>query len=341
LNSKGENNMDSSQVDRMAELTQRFAKLEPAIDDSPQKEALSILHAMIQQVRREMLRGSLNSNESSSRAFEKDGLLFFTPDVTKATTKWRPRPGVHDNNYQDILQSYRSEYDFVVKEGNYDPALAGKPFLLADERDHDAEPLSFDLVRRAVLKEYGRRFAEYREGGGEPYSVQPPPLLTAGERRSDFARQFAEPLLLVPQRVDPAVHGIAVGKPVTASAALAPYPPRFAADGATGQLRASWQTDPYPAWLKIDLEKPAKIGRIHVYTYWGGGRYYRYNLEVSANDKEWRRVVDRSKNTTPASPNGDDHRFEPITARFVRVNMLYHSLNRGVHIVEVRVFGAE
>lgn len=68
--------MVTSQVDRMAELTQRFGKLESAIDDSPQKEALSILHAMIQEVRRELLKGSLDSSESTSRAFEKVANLY-------------------------------------------------------------------------------------------------------------------------------------------------------------------------------------------------------------------------------------------------------------------------
>jgi hypothetical protein len=53
----------------------------------------------------------------------------------------------------------------VVRDGNYDPSRAGKPFLLEDEKDHPAEPLSFDLVRRAFLKEYTRRYEEYRKAG--------------------------------------------------------------------------------------------------------------------------------------------------------------------------------
>lgn len=89
---------------------------------------------------------------------------------------WYERAGVNENNCQDILKSYRSEYDFVVKDGNYDPGRAGKPFLLADEKAHPAEPLSFDLVHRAFLKEYSRRFEEYTGQGGRPYLVEPPQL---------------------------------------------------------------------------------------------------------------------------------------------------------------------
>ncbi len=277
----------------------------------------------------------------ASRAFEKDDLLFFSPNVTEVSITWRPRSGARDNNYQNILRSYRREYSFVVKDGNYDPARADKPFLLPDEKDHPAEPLSFDLVRRAFLKEYGRRYTKYFEQGGKPYPVEPPLLLTAGQRDSDFVKQFGEPVLVLPRHVDPAVHGLAVNKPVTASAALSPYPPRFAVDGVADHLQTSWQTDPYPAWLKIDLEKPATIDRIHVFPYWGHGRYYRYTVEVSGDGKTWARVADMSGNNTPATPAGDDHRFSPRPARYVRVNMLYHNLNRGVHLVEVRVFEVE
>jgi len=263
--------------------------------------------------------------------FEKEGLLFFTPDVTKASIKWRPKPGAHDNNYQDILRSYRGEFHFVVKDGNYDPQRAGKPFLLAEEKDHPAEPLSFDLVRRAFVKEYGRRYREYTEKGGRPYPVEPPPLLTAQQRRALFDKSFG--------RFEPKMLGIAVGKPATASASLGGYRPELAVDGVADNLQSSWQTDPYPAWLKIDLTKPAAINRIHVYPYWGGGRYYRYTVEVSLDDKTWTQVADMSKNTKPATPKGDDHRFDPQRARYVRVHMLFHNLNKGVHLIEVRVFG--
>ena len=273
----------------------------------------------------------------ASRAFVKNGLIFFTPDVTTASIKWRPRPGAHDGNFQDILKSYRSEFNFVVWDGNYDPARAGKPFLLADEKDLPAEPLSFDLVRRAFLKEYGRRFAEYVKKGGKPYPVEPPALMAAEQRRAAYTARFGEAIPKL-QHVNPAIHGIAVNKPVTASASLATHPPSLAADGVADNLQSSWQTDPYPAWLKIDIEKPATIDRIHVFPYWGGGRFYRYTVEVSLDGKAWGRVGDLSKNRRPAAPEGDDHRFPARRARYVRVNMLHHSLNKGVHIVEVRVF---
>jgi hypothetical protein len=78
-----------------------------------------------------------------------------------------------------------------------------------------------------------------------------------------------------------------------------------------------------------------------VFPYWGSERYYQYTVEVSKDGKSWRRVGDMSNNTRPATPKGDEFRFDPVAARYVRVKVLRHSLNRGVHLVEVKVFGAE
>jgi len=166
------------------------------------------------------------------------------------------------------------------------------------------------------------------EEKGHP--AEPLALLTADQRRTVFVKRFG--------RFDRKALGIAVGNPVTASASLEAYPAGLAVDGVADNLASSWQTDPYPTWLKIDLEKPKKINRVHVFPYWGGQRYCRYSVEVSEDGKAWRQVVDMTRNNAPATPRGDDHRFEAITARYVRVNMLHHNLNSGVHLVEVRVF---
>ncbi len=120
----------------------------------------------------------------------RDGIIYFSPDVATASLKWTEIPGVHRSNYQEILKGYRSEFGFIVTDGNYDPKRAGKPFLLEDEKDHPAEPMSFDLVRKAFLKEYTRRFNQYVAEGGKPYPVEPPPLMTREQRRAAFGRRF-------------------------------------------------------------------------------------------------------------------------------------------------------
>ena len=61
---------------RMAELSQRFTDLEPELQDSPEKEALSILHGMIQESRREMLTGSDQNSNAQDYSFEKIANLY-------------------------------------------------------------------------------------------------------------------------------------------------------------------------------------------------------------------------------------------------------------------------
>jgi len=106
--------------------------------------------------------------------------------MTQATIHWTEIPHVHENTYQHLLKAYRSEYDFIVKDANDDPQRASQPFLLADEKDYPPVPLSFDLVRRAFLKEYRRRYDNYQQAGGEPYVVAAPTFLSAAERVTEY-----------------------------------------------------------------------------------------------------------------------------------------------------------
>ena len=53
--------------------------------------------------------------------------------------------------------------------------------------------------------------------------------------------------------------------------------------------------------------------------------------------KQWKKVLDFSKNTVPATAAGYSGKFEPTEARYVRVNMLKNSANPSVHIVELIV----
>ncbi len=138
----------------------------------------------------------------------------------------------------------------------------------------------------------------------------------------------------------PIDRGIAVGKPATDSGHTEPGgSPANAVDGSASG--GYWAANPYPQWWQVDLEKPAKIDKIQVFTYSGDGRYYQYTVDVSLDGKNWTQVVDFSKNTKIASGRGFVHDFKPIEARYIRVNMLKNSANVGVHLREVRVFAAK
>lgn len=70
--------MTSNQPDRMLELSSRFSELETRINDSPEKEAISILHAMIQESRRELLSSQPGDQDKMDRSLEHVANLYKT-----------------------------------------------------------------------------------------------------------------------------------------------------------------------------------------------------------------------------------------------------------------------
>jgi hexosaminidase len=132
-------------------------------------------------------------------------------------------------------------------------------------------------------------------------------------------------------------------KPVTASSHEGDAVPGYVNDGFAMKdiWRGWWGATPCPQWIKIDLEKPEMVNRVVVFPYWDGGRYYQYIVEVSTDDKQWTKVVDMSKNTARATPEGQESKFDPIQARYIKVTVLKNSANPGAHLVEVRAFGPD
>jgi hypothetical protein len=271
---------------------------------------------------------SFRSN--ATRAFQMAGLIWFTPDVTELSIKWCTKPEAHDHNFQDILKSYRREYNFIVKDANYDPSRAGKAFLLADERDHPAEALSFDLVKRAFLKEYTRRFEASVHKGEKPYPVAPPRLWSKTERKDAFSRTFH-------------ALSLSTGKPASCSSFLPGYPAALANDGLASDKRRFWATDvkqhPGDAWWQVDLQKPSKVNRVVVIGVYGDKRYYGFTVETSLDGNTWSMAADRRDNRAPSTAQGYDCRFEARSVRYIRLTLTHHSINTGRHLVEVMAYG--
>jgi hypothetical protein len=133
---------------------------------------------------------------------------------------------------------------------------------------------------------------------------------------------------------------LCTGKPVETSGAVNPNEkPEFAVDG-YGDIKKFWGTIPAPQWLKVDLQGEFTVDRIGILPYWDNKRYYQYTIEVSCDGKEWTKVVDASQNTEPGTEAGYTHKFTPIKARYVKVNMLKNSDNPAVHLVDLRVYEA-
>lgn len=130
---------------------------------------------------------------------------------------------------------------------------------------------------------------------------------------------------------------LATNKPVKSPGWQENWVPANAVDGIADNT-SGWHADPYPQWLQVDLEKQYSINRIKLYPYYDGRRHYQYTIEVSQNGKDWKQVVDMTKNVKPSTKEGDEHNFAAVQGRYVRVNMLTNSVNPGVHVNELMVF---
>ncbi|MEI7900030.1 MAG: family 20 glycosylhydrolase [bacterium] len=139
---------------------------------------------------------------------------------------------------------------------------------------------------------------------------------------------------------------LTTGKKAAAGQGLPQDTPTPAAEFQAGNLALNgsadkdnhWSLNPYPAWLKVDLEKAAKIDRLQLYCWWGDDRSYKYTIDLSVDDVTWKRVVDASQNTQQTSDQGYRHTFAPTQARYIRVTMLENTANSAVHICELRAY---
>ncbi len=95
---------------------------------------------------------------------------------------------------------------------------------------------------------------------------------------------------------------------------------------------------PAPQQFAVDLEGRKTLDKVVLYTYWDGGRYYQYKIDVSTDGRRWTTVADASKNRTVATEHGYAHPFPPVAARYIRVTMLRNSANPGLHIIELRAY---
>ncbi|MBL7134737.1 MAG: hypothetical protein ISS78_11610 [Phycisphaerae bacterium] len=153
--------------------------------------------------------------DSDAKQARRDGdRIVLSPDATRLTMKFTPRPKAHDGRFQDLLLAYRREVGHWKGKIDDHPAPP-KGFLTAAEQAVGGEPISFDLVLRAYQHEYKRRFDAHVKAGGAVMTVAAPPLLSDEQRRAAFTKQFG--------RVASTPPGIAVGKPATASASLDRY----------------------------------------------------------------------------------------------------------------------
>lgn len=174
--------------------------------------------------------------------------------------------------------------------------------------------------------------------GAEEFEPFETLVLPIAERvdASDLSRVPADANFNDPAKT--ATRNLATDKKVTTSGGWqGSWIPTNAVDGIADNS-SGWHAEPYPQWLQVDLGKSFSVNRIKLYPYYDGRRYYQYTIEVSTDGKQWSSIVDMTKNVEPSSKAGDEHNFDTVQARYIKVNMLNNSSNSGVHINELMVF---
>ncbi|MCB0466363.1 MAG: discoidin domain-containing protein, partial [Aequorivita sp.] len=100
-----------------------------------------------------------------------------------------------------------------------------------------------------------------------------------------------------------------------------------------------WGASPFPQWWSVDLGDEYDLSKLVVFNYYDGIRYYQYDIQGSLNGTNWTTLVDFNTNTTPATSEGNTFNLGNPSARYIRVNMNYNSVNTGVHIIEFEAYG--
>jgi hypothetical protein len=151
---------------------------------------------------------------------------------------------------------------------------------------------------------------------------------------SPEGQRIGRPYDVLIRRTTP-IPNLTLNKPVTVS--TGEDKAKFAVDGMVG-LEHFWDVNDGPQWLAVDLEQVHMLNEIDLYTYWDGGRYYQFFIEVSKDGKNWQEVADMRNNTTKATDQGYRCKFKPQEARYIRATLTKNSANPGLHIVELRAF---
>jgi putative membrane-bound dehydrogenase-like protein len=73
-------------------------------------------------------------------------------------------------------------------------------------------------------------------------------------------------------------------------------------------------------WVTVDLEQPEHVKALRIHWEKGGGISYRYVVETSADNENWKQVVDESKNKK--SGKIKTHKVDAPDTRYVRITFL-------------------
>ena len=160
----------------------------------------------------------------------------------------------------------------------------------------------------------------------------------------DFPYKLPTKKINSPEELFPGWMLLSYNKPVEVSSELPNHPKSYAADE---EIRTYWsaQTGNKDEWISMDLQKVSTVNAVQInyaendMNLFGRADsiYYQYLLEYSTDNKTWKTLVDKTKNTVDASHDYIELKT-PVEARYIRLTN--HRMPSGTFaLAGLRVFG--
>lgn len=197
--------------------------------------------------------------------------------------------------------------DFVVAWANLHHGTRIFSTTLGHNNETVADPRYLDLVTRGLLWACGKLNADY---------LKPAPV----------NEQLLEQIQKSPPKTAPASaasftypDNLAKGKPTSASSEERGKN-NFAPHAVDGKRNTRWCASGggYPQWWQVDLGGLRQVRSLRLT--WESAQSYRYTIDASADGKEWKTVVDQSKNQADGQVRA--HVIAALQTRHLRVNCL-------------------
>ena len=161
----------------------------------------------------------------------------------------------------------------------------------------------------------------------------------------DFPYKLPTKKISSPEELFPGWMLLSYNKPVQVSSELPRHPKTYAADE---EIRSYWsaETGNKGEWISMDLQKISTVNAIQInyaennMNLFGRaeGIYYQYLLEYSTDNKTWKTLADKTKNTTDA-PHDYVELKTPVKARYIRLTN-YRMPSGTFSLAGLRVFGS-
>lgn len=161
----------------------------------------------------------------------------------------------------------------------------------------------------------------------------------------DFPFKMPTKKISGPEELFPKWMLLSYNKPVDVSSELPNHPKQYVADE---EIRTYWsaKTGNKGEWISMDLQNVCTVNAVQINyaenntNIFGraDGIYYQYLLEYSTDNKTWKTLADKTKNTTSDAPHDYIELETPVKARYIRLTN-YRMPGGTFALAGLRVFG--